>query len=214
MAPQQLLTRFQDRPLDFAPGGQWQYSNSNYVVLGALIERISGLSYAEFIRQHIFVPLGMHDSGYDSPSTVIPRRADGYQRTAAGLLNAGYADMSVPYAAGGLYSTVEDLLKWTRGLFGGKLLPPAGVQRLITPVKDGYGFGVFVQTDSQGRLHVSHTGGIAGFSSALVYYPASRITVVTLSNIEPGGPGATGMTLAATLGRLAHGDELPPPVTR
>ena len=213
-APDQLIARFRDRPLDFAPGTRWQYSNSNYAVLGYLIERISGLSYAEFIRQHIFVPLGMNDSGYDSPGMVIPRRAAGYVRTGAGLFNARYADMSAPYAAGGLCSTVDDLLKWTRGLFGGTLLPPAIVQRMITPVKDGYGFGVFVQPDDQGRVHVFHTGGIAGFSSALVYYPASRITVVTLSNIEPGSPGAAGMTLATTLGRLAHGDDVPRPAAR
>lgn len=207
--PEQVIGRFLDRPLDFAPGTRWSYSNSGYLVLGFLIEKISGLSYASFVEQNIFAPLAMTDSGYDSYTTVISRRAMGYRRVGDGFLNAPYLDMSLPYAAGGLYSSVEDLLKWTRGLFGGELLSPASVARMTTPVMSEYGFGVVMSTDDAGRAFIYHTGGIPGFSSVLLYYPERRITVAALSNIEGGGPGAAGLTFARTLGRLAHGDVVP-----
>jgi len=123
--PEELVTRFRDKPLDFQPGERWSYSNSGYVLLGYLIEKISGESYAQFLQDNIFKPLGMVDSGYDSNSTVIPNRASGYAPNKDGLVNAGYIDMTIPLSAGGLYSTTEDLLRWEQGLFGGKLLSPA-----------------------------------------------------------------------------------------
>src|SRR5207253_10426100 len=91
-----LVTRFRDKPLDFQPGERWSYSNSGYVLLGYLIEKISGESYAQFLQDNIFKPLGMVDSGYDSNSTVIPNRASGYAPNKDGLVNAGYIDMTIP----------------------------------------------------------------------------------------------------------------------
>jgi CubicO group peptidase (beta-lactamase class C family) len=107
---EKLVSRFRDKPLDFQPGEQWSYSNSGYVLLGYLIEKISGQDYATFVQQNIFTPLDMKDSGYDSNSAIIPRRASGYATGHDGLVNAGFVHMSVPFAAGGLYSTTEDLL--------------------------------------------------------------------------------------------------------
>lgn len=102
-----IVARFRDKPLDFAPGEKMSYSNSGYVLLGYLIERITGGSYATFVQDNIFKPLGMKDSGYDSNSTVILHRASGYSPSPAGPVNAGFIHMSIPHAAGGLYSTTE-----------------------------------------------------------------------------------------------------------
>jgi CubicO group peptidase (beta-lactamase class C family) len=136
--PEKLVARFRDKPLDFQPGEKWQYSNSGYILLGYLIEKISGQSYADFVQQNIFQPLGMKDSGYDSNSTVIGHRASGYTTGAHGMVNAGYVDMSIPFSAGALYSTTEDLLRWEQGLFGGKLLTAASLEKMTTPFKSNY----------------------------------------------------------------------------
>jgi CubicO group peptidase (beta-lactamase class C family) len=117
--PAEEVARFRDKPLDFAPGEKWNYSNSGYVLLGYLIEKIAGVTYEKFVRENIFTPLGMQDSGYDSNSAVIARRAAGYTKGKDGLENAGFINMTIPFAAGSLYSTTLDLLKWEQGLFGG-----------------------------------------------------------------------------------------------
>ena len=119
ITPEKLVEWFRDKPLDFQPGEKWSYSNSGYVLLGYLIEKISGQSYSQFVQQNIFTPLGMKDSGYDSNSAVIAHRASGYAPSANGPLNAGFIHMSIPFSAGSLYSTTEDLLRWEQGLLAG-----------------------------------------------------------------------------------------------
>src|SRR4029434_6147250 len=105
-----------DMPLDFPVGEKMSYSNSGYLVLGMLIEKLSGVGYATFVQDNIFTPLGMKDSGYDSHTAGIATRAAGYSPSPNGPANAGYVHMSVPHAAGALYSTTEDMLKWERAL--------------------------------------------------------------------------------------------------
>jgi CubicO group peptidase (beta-lactamase class C family) len=124
------VARFRDKPLEFQPGEKWNYSNSGYVLLTYLIEKISGMSYEKFVRENIFVPLKMQDSGYDSNSAVIPHRASGYTRNNDKFENAGFIHMSVPQGAGALYSTTEDLLKWEQSLFGGKVLRSASLEKM------------------------------------------------------------------------------------
>jgi CubicO group peptidase (beta-lactamase class C family) len=185
LTPTEVVARFRDAPLDFVPGERWNYSNSGYALLGLLIERVSGRSYAEFLRENIFMPLNMDDSGYDLSRDVILRRASGYRRTPAGIVNAPYLDMSLPYAAGGLYSTTGDLLTWTRALFGGRLLSAASLRKMTTPVPQspgGYAFGLNVQSVG-GRTVMFHAGGINGFTTTLAYYPDSRVTIAVLSNV-------------------------------
>ena len=138
--PEKLVARFRDKPLDFQPSEKWSYSNSGYVLLGYLIEKISGQSYADFVQQNIVQPLGMKDSGYDSNSAVLAHRASGYSPSPHGPVNAGYIDMTIPLSAGGLYSTTEDLLRWEQGLFGGKLLTPTSLEKMTTPFKEDYAF--------------------------------------------------------------------------
>jgi len=121
-------------------------ADSGYVPPGYLLEKAGGESYEEFVQENIFGPLGMKDSGYDSNSAIVPRRATGYAPGKDGPLNAGFVHMTIPFAAGGLYSTTEDLLRWERGLFGGKLLSEASLARMTTPFKNDYASGVSVHT--------------------------------------------------------------------
>src|SRR5271157_2720966 len=204
--PEKLVARFRDRPLEFQPGEKWNYSNSGYVLLGYLIEKISQQGYGQFVQENIFNPLGMKDSGYDSQSAIIPHRASGYVPSPKGVINASYIDMSVTFAAGGLYSTTEDLLRWEQGLMGGKLLSPASLQKMITPFKSNYALGVGVNTVN-GRKVISHTGSVEGFYTELEYYPEDKLTVVVLANLYGQAPEYIARKLAA----VAHGENVPLP---
>ncbi|MDQ2944364.1 MAG: serine hydrolase [Acidobacteriota bacterium] len=207
---QQLVARFRDKPLDFEPAEKWSYSNSGYVLLGYLIEKITGDSYEKFVRENIFTPLGMKDSGYDSNSAVIPHRATGYVAGKNGFENAGFVHMSIPHGAGALYSTTEDLLKWEQSLFGGKLLKPASLEKMTTPFKNNYAFGVSVTT-ADGRKVIEHGGGIEGFNTELEYYPEDKLTVVVLENANGAVPPGE---IAKKLSALAHGDKVKLPSER
>ena len=206
---EQVVARFRDKPLDFQPGEKWSYSNSGYVLLTYLIEKITGGSYKTFVQENIFTPLGMKDSGYDSNSAVIPHRASGYTLVNNQLENAGFVHMSVPQGAGALYSTTEDLLKWEQGLFGGKVLRAASLQKMTTPFKDDYAFGLEVKTAGGHKL-IDHGGGIQGFNTELAYYPDDKLTVVALGNVNGAAPGEIATKLAA----LSHGETVSLPGER
>lgn len=192
--PEQLIARFRDKPLDFEPGDRWQYSNSGYIVLGSIIEKVSGQHYADFLRQNIFEPLGMQDSGYDFSESITLRRAQGYVPGENGPRNAGYIDMSIPFSAGALFSTTHDLLRWEEGLFGGKLLSSESLKKMTTPFKENYAMGIFVR-DEQGHKVVEHAGGIEGFNTHLAYFPEDKITVVVLANLNGGAVAEIGRHL-------------------
>src|SRR5262245_4863289 len=195
------IATVRDRALDFFPGEKMSYSNSGYIVLGDVIEKVSGLSYEKFVQDNIFTPLGMRDSGYDSNSTVIPHRASGYTSSPKGLVNAGFVHMSIPHAAGALYSTTEDLLKWEQALFGGRIISAKSLEKMTTPFKNNYALGVTVQNAS-GRKVVQHGGGIQGFNTFLAFYPDDKLTIAVLANVNGTAPGA----IAAKLGAAVHGD--------
>ncbi len=218
--PKELVDRFRDKPLEFEPGTKWNYSNSGYVLLGYLIEKVTGETYRQFVQDTIFTPLGMKDSGYDSNATIILHRASGYTPSKDGIVNAGFINMTVPFSAGALYSTTEDLLKWERGLFGGKVLSPAAMKEMTTPFKNNYAFGLFVSSPNA-RKKIDHGGGIEGFNTELAYWPDDQLTVVVLANLNGNAPGEIANELAATV----HGEKvtlpserkeitLPPPVLK
>jgi CubicO group peptidase (beta-lactamase class C family) len=207
--PEKLVGRFRDKPLEFQPGEKWNYSNSGYVLLGYLIEKISGQSYAEFVQQNIFTPLGMKDSGYDSNSAIIAHRAAGYAPGPNGPVNAGFIHMSIPFSAGGLYSTTEDLLRWEQALFGGKLLSAASLTKMTTPFKQDYAFGLSVSTNN-GHKIIGHGGGIEGFNTTLDYYPDDKLVVAVLANLN--GP-ATGL-ITTKLSQVARGEKVVLPSER
>ena len=198
--PTELVARFRDKPLDFEPGSKFQYSNSGYIVLGYLIEKISGQSYGEFLQQNLFTPLGMTDTGIDSNAAILPQRAQGYAPSTKGLRHAGYTSMTIPFSAGALYSTTNDLQKWEQGLFGGKVVNAASLAKMTTPFKDDYAFGLMVTT-KDGHKQISHGGGIEGFNTALAYYPDDKLTVIVLGNVN----GAAPDQIADALGKTALG---------
>lgn len=201
--PAQLVARFRDKPLDFQPGEKWSYSNSGYVLLGYLIEKISGQTYQNFIQENFFKPLGMNDSGYDSNSAIIMHRASGYAPGPSGPVNAGYIEMSIPFSAGALYSTTHDLLRWDAALYGGKVLSPAALKKMTTPFKQNYACGLMVQT-VQGHTEYEHGGGIEGFNTDMAYYPDEKLALIALSNLNGNAPSR----IVEQLGEVANGEKV------
>jgi CubicO group peptidase (beta-lactamase class C family) len=201
--PKSLVDRFRDKPLEFQPGEKWNYSNSGYVLLGYLLEKISGQSYADFVTENILKPLAMKDSGYDSNSAVIPHRATGYAPSPNGPVNSGYIDMTIPFSAGALYSTTHDLLLWEQALYGGKVLSAASLKKMTTPYKENYGCGLMITT-AKGHLQYEHGGGIEGFNTEMAYYPDDKLTVIVLANLNGGAPG----DIAGKLAAVVHGEKV------
>jgi CubicO group peptidase (beta-lactamase class C family) len=201
--PADLVARFRDKPLEFEPGAKFNYSNSGYVLLGYLIEKVSGQTYADFLQQNIFTPLGMKDTGIDSNAAILLQRAQGYRRSPRGIEHDGYISMTIPFSAGALYSTTGDLLKWEQGLFGGKVLKPESLTKMTTPFKDGYGCGLFIR-NVEGHKLITHGGGIEGFNTSLNYYPDDKLTVIVLGNLTGGAPDM----IASNLGKVALGQQV------
>lgn len=204
-----LVARFRDTPLDFKPGEDWKYSNSGYVLLGHVVEKVSGKSYESFLRENIFGPLGMTNTGYDHAAEVVKRRARGYAAGPDGPVNANYLDMSIPFAAGGLYSTVGDLYLWDQALYGEKLLKKSSLEAMFTAVRHGYGYGYGVAKLFNRRV-LSHGGGIEGFRTSIQRFPDDRVTVIVLSNYE----GANSGRIARDLAAIALGEKYEVPVER
>lgn len=187
MKVEQLVALFKDKPLEFAPGERWAYNNSAYILLGAVIEKVSGRTYEDFVEQEIFKPLGMTRSSYGHNTEVVPGRVDGYDRMEEGYRRAQYLSMTQPYSAGSLLSTVDDLARWSDALWGGKVLKPESLARMLTPAKlasglstrYAYGLGI---GEYAGRTVVEHGGGIFGFVSDTLRVPDERLFVAILSN--------------------------------
>jgi len=193
----ELIDFFKNQPMEFAPGERWNYNNSGYVLLGAIIEKVSGQSYEDFLVKNIFEPLEMKDTYYDNTLRIIPRRVSGYSKTPTGYRNAEYLSMTQPHAAGSLMSTVDDLAKWNAALLTDKLIKQETLKRAWTPyvLKSGkptkYGYGWYM-TSVEGSRTIEHGGGINGFVTDAVRLPGEKISVVILTNREAG------------LGELAH----------
>jgi CubicO group peptidase (beta-lactamase class C family) len=193
----EMIARFKDKPLDFKPGEKFKYSNSGYIVLGKIIDIASGKNYVAFLKQAIFDPLGMNDTGYDSFAAIIKNRASGYSRLLGlAAANATYIDMSIPHAAGALYSTALDLLKWDRALDSEKLVPRKELEVMFTPFKDQYGYGWSIGNKFD-QPRYAHAGGIPGFVTDIQRYPQEKLLVVVLSNFETSRVGRIGGDLAA-----------------
>lgn len=181
--PAELVALVAPEPLLFEPGTRFEYSNTNYVLLGMAIEAASGLPYARYLQEHILGPLGLKDTDYDDVSVVLPRRAAGYRRGQAQWRNVAPTASSVPYAAGGLYSTVDDLSAWIRALLSDKVISAASREAMFTDGGFGYGLGWFIGKGNDRRLW-SHGGSIPGFLSIADHYPDERLSVIVLANTE------------------------------
>lgn len=209
--PEQQIAYFRDKPLEFNPGANFEYNNSGYVLLGYLIEKITGQSYEDFIVSQIFKPLSMNNSGYDNNADVLPSRASGYKVGDKGIMNAEYLDMSIPYSAGSLYSTTQDLLQWQNALFGGKILSAESLDKMLKPFINHYGLGVIIQS-LEGHQVVMHAGGTSGFNTYMIYAPHDDLTIIVLANLISFGWVA--QDLAFKMAKLARGSSVTLPSER
>ncbi|HET9524893.1 MAG TPA: serine hydrolase [Pyrinomonadaceae bacterium] len=173
--------------LEFEPGTKYAYNNSGYFLLGAIIERLTGKPYEQALQEMVFDKVGMKNTGYDHHDTLIPKRANGYAKTATGYVNAAYLDMSIPYAAGSLYSTVEDLYLWDQALYTDKLLTSQSKELMYKPFLEEYAYG-WVVTNASFKLKdqpipvITHGGGINGFTTTIARYPREKNLIVLLDN--------------------------------
>lgn len=201
--PEQLVALFRERPLEFPPGSRMRYSNSGYLLLGYLIEKVSGQTYQDFLRKNVFIPLGMKDTDYDPNSDIIPRLAIGYSPGSSGPTDSLFVHMSNPFSTGGLYSTTGDLLRWEHSLFGGKVLSAASLDKMTTPYLKEYALGLEVHVVN-GRTQISHGGMISGFNAYLAYFPDTEVTIAVLANINGQAP----VEITNHLSALTHGKKV------
>ena len=185
----ELFKMLADQPFDFPPGQKWRYTNSGYWLLGLVVEKVSGKSYRDFLRDEVFARAGLTHTSYCDDDAIVPNRARGYSPDGPRLRNAKFFDTTRPFAAGALCSTVDDLVRWAQALASGKVVSPASFAKMTAPVKpaDGsdprYGFGLNVNPIG-GHRAIGHGGEINGFNSLLLTLPDDGIVVAVLANSE------------------------------
>jgi CubicO group peptidase (beta-lactamase class C family) len=187
----EFVKKYASGNLEFEPGSKFSYNNSGYFLLGAIIEKVTGKSYEQVLKENILDPAGMKNTGYDHHDAIIPKRATGYSKTSDGYTNAAYLDMSIPYAAGSMYSTVEDLYLWDQALYTDKLISAQSKALIYKPFLDDYAYGwvvrnaSFKQNDKPVQV-ITHGGGINGFTTTIVRYPNEKNLIVMLDNTGTG----------------------------
>jgi CubicO group peptidase (beta-lactamase class C family) len=198
------MAYLRNKPLRFAPGARFSYGSSNYILLGYIIEKASRESYEAFLRENILGPRGLTNTGYDHQESAVKNLAAGYSLRGEILVNASHVEMSMPFAAGGLYSTTEDLYRWMQALGQQRLLSARSLALMWTPFQGHYGYGWYV-----GRLldrrFVYHGGWIHGFAAAIACFPDKRITAIVLSNVDSAPVNTMARDLAAiVIGAVAQ----------
>lgn len=179
--PDELIKTFRDRPLAFAPGTKWAYTNTEYYLLAWLIEHLSGESYGSYLAHHIFGPLKMAHSGFAPTLAVIPEMAEGYTFENGLLRHRDYFDRSLEIGAGGIYTTAEDMVLWNRALDTPGFLSAHSLDLMFTAHPPGnYGYGWFV--DEHPRRRIYHEGGDPGFAAFETRYPEQHLVIVVLAN--------------------------------
>jgi D-alanyl-D-alanine carboxypeptidase len=199
----ELIALFKDKPLEFTPGTRFVYNNSGYVLLGAIIERLAGIPYAQFLEQRLFQPLGMTRTSYDDSRRIVPGRAAGYEHDGSTWRNCAYLSMTHPHAAGALASTVDDLARWDAALVAGEVLPVELLDQAWTsykptsgePAHYGYGWALSAYA---GHPTVEHGGGINGFISHALRLPEERLFVAVLTNTTANAPTAELLAVQVT----------------
>jgi CubicO group peptidase (beta-lactamase class C family) len=193
--PEELMKGIPEKPLEFEPGSKIEYGNINYMLLGRVVEQASGMPYCRFLQERIFQPLQLTETGCDWNSTLVSHRAYGYRPSSHGPVGVEDDDLSSIAGAGNLYSSTGDLIRWTEALHGGKVLSQGSLTEMVTPLLNGYGYGL--QIDGEGKtLDIFHNGTVDGFFSCLDYIPGTKTTVVVLSNLVTEGNQTTPGTLA------------------
>ena len=185
----EMLDLFKDKEMLFDPGTEFSYNNSGYFLLGVIIEKVSGITYEDFIEKNVFEKVGMKNSYYGRADQIIPNRASGYELEGGETVNAPYISMTIPYAAGSLLSTVEDLYKWNQAVFAYQLIKKPSLDKATISyvLKNGettdYGYGWGINS-FYGEKVIQHSGGINGFTTNAMYLPEQDIFIVALSNGE------------------------------
>jgi len=200
MSPQALVDLVRDKPLEFTPGSKFHYSNTGYILLGLVIETVSGRSYADELTETLLRPLGLKHTAYDRIDEIVPERASGYWLDDGVWKNARFMTPASTYASGALRSTADDLLAWDQALHVGKVLSPPSFEAMFKDYGHGYGLGSFIEMRHGHRLW-EHGGNLAGFCSAFEYYPDDGVTVIVLDNVE----GTDAEKLASELADLYFG---------
>lgn len=198
LSAEEIIALFKDKPLEFEPGTKYAYSNSGYILLGFILEKVSGKPYDLLLKENIFEPLGMNDSGYDWNHLILKNRASGYAINNEELINDTYIDMHIPHAAGALYSTVEDLYNWDRALYTERLVSRDSLDKMFTPFLENYAYGWGVG-ELFGRKRISHGGGINGFVTNISRFPDDDACIVVLANLTSSRIGQISRDLAAIL---------------
>lgn len=185
--PTDFIKIFSELDLEFEPGSRFNYNNSAYFLLGVIIEKITGQTYEQVLQERVFKPLKMTSSGYDLHRSILGKRAGAYTMTLDGFENAPYLDMTIPFAAGSLYSTVEDLYLWDQALYSDKPLSSKSKELMFKPTLQNYGYGVFVRSEGIGQgdrkvTVIGHGGGINGFNTLLERIVDDRHLLVLLNN--------------------------------
>ncbi len=198
----EVIDFFKNEPLEFEPGTKWSYSNSGYILLGYIVEKVSGLSYGKYLEENIFKPCHMTGSFLDNHAVIIRNRASGYAKDSAQTINAEFISMTIPHGAGGIVSTAEDLFRWNRALVSYKLVTRSTLEKAFKrqQLPDGkdtdYGYGWFF-LNIQGHPTVEHGGGIEGFLASSIYLPNEDVFVAVLSNSTGQSPEFVSAKLAA-----------------
>jgi D-alanyl-D-alanine carboxypeptidase len=193
LTPDSVVGLVRNEPLDFPPGTQWRYSNIGYTVLGMLLEKMSEEPYRHYLQSALLRPLGLASTRYCDLTSLIRHRAEGYEQRDTSVVNAMHTSMTVPFAAGGLCSTVGDMAAWNHALATGRVVSAASWARMTTPDsaarETGYGYGLAVKS-IDGRRVIRHSGGIQGFRADNAYVPGDSLSVTVLTNIAAPGPEA------------------------
>ena len=179
--PDELIKTFRDRPLAFAPGSSWAYTNTEYYLLAFIIEKLSGETYGMYLAHHIFEPLKIVHSGFVTTVTVVPQLAQGYTREKGSLRHRDYFDRSLEIGAGGIYTNAEDLLLWNKALDSPGFLSAQALDLMFTAHPPGnYGYGWFIETSPRRKIY--HEGGDPGFAAFEARYPDEHAVIIVLAN--------------------------------
>lgn len=177
-----MIALFKNKPLDFSPGSKWNYSNSGFFLLGVIVEKTSGKTFHEYLLDNIIKKLELKNTLMDNLDSVLAYRAKGYSKNRQDVWQqAMQISMEGPYSAGAMVSTIDDLYLWTKALHSNKVLAASSTQKMLTPYKENYGYGIGIDS-LKTHKRVSHNGGIPGFASYLSYFPDDDICVAIISN--------------------------------
>jgi CubicO group peptidase (beta-lactamase class C family) len=195
---EEMMKFFKNYPSDFEPGTKWNYSNSAYSILGYIIEKVEKRPYEKVMRERIFQPLKMTNSGFDFTNLSSPNKTKGYFSLASTPVPAPIVDSTIAYSAGAVYTTVDDLYKWERAIYTNKILKPESWKTVFTPYKNKYGYGWGIDS-LYGRLITTHSGGIHGYSSNILRFPADELVIIAFDNSSSNALSNISKSLAAII---------------